>query len=282
MAKRIRKIDQAVIDKWIQEGRGQGSGSDYKPWLTIQDVASLGLVTREKGWKTNRLHQMLSKLELAYFYVLEWAPLVSDIREQYPLLPLEETIKIAQEAGIRHPTDPRTRHAAVMTTDFLVTVRQGVQAKHCARTIKYACDLQSQRTIEKFEIERRYWQARNVDWGIVTELDIPTNLARNVEVLHDYRTLADRLTLTDDETRDVAEALTRQMMHTESPLRRVTADCDRRLGLEPGSSLAIAYHLLANRQWQIDMDKPLSVSEKLTLVAATSPNLVPSASEAVD
>jgi hypothetical protein len=282
MAKRIRKIDQDVIKKRIQEGRGQGIGSDYKPWLTIQEVASLGLVTREKGWKTNRLHQMLSKLELAYFYVLEWASPVSDIREQYPLLPLEETVRIAQEAGIRHPIDPRTRHPAVMTTDFLVTVRQGIQAKYCARTIKYARDLQSKRTIEKFEIERRYWQARNIDWGIVTELDIPTNLTRNVEVLHDYRSLADRLTLSDGEIREVAEVLTRQMMNTESSLRRVTADCDRRLGLELGSSLAIAYHLLANQQWQIDMDKPLSVSEKLTLVAVTGLNPVPSASEAVD
>lgn len=273
MAKRIRKTDQTAIDKRIREGRGQGSGSDYKPWLTIQDVASQGLVTRERGWKTNRLHQMLSKLELAYFYVLEWAPLVSDIREQYPLLPREETIRIAQEAGIRHPTDPQTRQAAVMTTDFLITVCQGTQTKHYARTIKYARDLQSQRTIEKFEIERRYWQARNVDWGIVTELDIPTNLTRNVEVLHDYRTLADRLALTDSEVRDVAGVLTRQMMHTAAPLRRVTADCDRRLGLEPGSSLAVAYHLLANRQWQIDMDKPLSVSEKLTLEAVTGLNV---------
>jgi hypothetical protein len=160
-----------------------------------------------------------------------------------------------------------------MTTDFLVTVRQGIQARHCARTIKYARDLQSKRTIEKFEIERRYWQARDIDWGIVTELDIPTSLARNVEVLHDYRSLADRLTLTDDEICEVAETLTRQMMHTESSLRRVTADCDQRLGLELGSSLAIAYHLLANRQWQIDMDKPLSVSKKLTLVAVTGLNV---------
>jgi len=273
MAKRIRKTDQAAIDKRIQEGRGQGSGSDYKPWLTIQDVASQGLVTREKGWKTNRLHQMLSKLELAYFYVLEWAPLVSDIREQYPLLPLDETIQLAQEAGVRHPTDPQTRHPAVMTTDFLVIICHATHTSQCARTIKYARDLQSQRSIEKFEIERRYWQARNVDWGIVTELDIPTNLARNVEVLHDYQTLTDRLTLTGDEIRDVAKVLTQQMIHTEAPLRRVTADCDRRLGLEPGTSLAVAYYLLANRQWQIDMDKLLIVSEKLTLEAVTGLNV---------
>jgi hypothetical protein len=272
MAKRKRKTDQHVIERRIQEGRGQGSGCDYKPWLTIQDVASQGLVTREKGWKTNRVHHMLSKLELVYFYVLEWAPLVSDIREQYPLLPLKETMAIAQEVGIRHPIDPQTKHPVVMTTDFLTTVRSGTQDKDYARTIKYAQDLQSRRTIEKFEIERRYWQARNVDWGIVTEHEIPTALAKNVELLHEYRCLADRLPLAEDEILEVATLLTQRVMQTNAALRRVATDCDRRLGLEPGTSLTIAYHLIANRQWQINMKEPLTVSEKLTVLAVRGPD----------
>lgn len=37
------------------------------------------------------MHHFLSKLETNYFYWLDWSPIVSDIREQYPLLPLEET-----------------------------------------------------------------------------------------------------------------------------------------------------------------------------------------------
>ena len=30
------------IQKWIKEGRGQGFGNSYKPWLTIRDVSSEG------------------------------------------------------------------------------------------------------------------------------------------------------------------------------------------------------------------------------------------------
>lgn len=267
MAKRNRKTDQAVIDRRIQEGRGQGHGPGYKPWLTIQDVASQGLVTREKGWKTNRVHHMLSKLELAYFYVLEWAPTVSDIREQYPLLPLEETLVLAQDMGVRHPSDPQTRQPVVMTTDFLVTIRSESQAKDCARTIKYAPDLQSRRTIEKLEIERRYWRARNVDWGLVTEHEIPMVLAKNVELLHDYRCLTDRLALAEGEILEVAVLLTQRVMQTNATLRRVTLDCDKHLGLEPGTSLAIAYHLMATRRWQINVEEPLIISKKLTIPA---------------
>lgn len=273
MTKRKRKTDQAVIEKRIKEGRGQGRGSEYKPWLAIQDVASRGLVTRQKGWKTNRMHHLLSKLELAYFYALEWAPFVSDIREQYPLLPLEDTLAIAQQIGCAHPSDPQTRHPIVMTTDFLITIEQGNRVKDYARTVKYAQDLQSQRIMEKFEIERRYWQIRNVDWGIVTEHEIPEVLTSNVELLHNHRYLADRLPLARSEVLEVASVLTRQIMQTDAALRRVALDCDKRLGLELGTSLAIAYHLIANRQWQIDMEKPLNASEKLVILAVKGMDL---------
>lgn len=42
------------IEKMIKEGYGSGIGSDYKPWIKIQDVPSYGRVTRVKGIKTNR------------------------------------------------------------------------------------------------------------------------------------------------------------------------------------------------------------------------------------
>src|SRR5437868_15246520 len=116
MAKRRRKFDEAVIERRIKEGRGQGKGAHYKPWLTIQDVPSLGLATRILGWKTGRVHHLLSKLELTDFYTQDWAKRVIDIREQYPLLPLSETLAIAQACGIRYPTVPGTKQPVVLTT----------------------------------------------------------------------------------------------------------------------------------------------------------------------
>ena len=186
MAKRNRGTTQAVINRRISECRGQGSSSNYKPWLQVQDVPSQGLATRILGWKTARVHHFLSNFELNYFYVLEWSPVVCDIREQYPLLPLEETIAIAQQRGIRHPEDPKTKEPVVMTTDFLLTVRLKIGVTDLARTVKSVKDLQSERTLEKLEIERRYWQLRDIDWGIVTEHEIPETLAKNVEWLHPF------------------------------------------------------------------------------------------------
>lgn len=114
MSKRTRT---SKVEKWIKEGRGSGIGADYKPWLNIQDVSSLGRSTRLKGIKTKRQHEFLSDLERNYFYLTEYYNFL-DIREQFPLLPLEETIVIADELGLKHPTNPKTNEPVVMTTDF--------------------------------------------------------------------------------------------------------------------------------------------------------------------
>ncbi|WP_409297820.1 hypothetical protein V1498_07050 [Peribacillus sp. SCS-26] len=36
------------------------------------------------------------------------------------------------------------------------------------------------RVLEKFEIERVYWERHENDWGIVTELEKPKTMAHNI------------------------------------------------------------------------------------------------------
>lgn len=267
MAKRNRATTQKSIEKRIKDGRGAERLSKYKPWLHIQDVPSKGLVTRIKGWKTGRVHHLLSTIELLYFYLLVWSLDVFDIREQYPLLPMEETLAIAQTCGIRHPIDPHTKHPIVMTTDFVNTIRRDMKDVDQARTLKYKEALSSKRTLEKLEIERRYWERRKVDWKIVTEDDIPTVLGRNVEWFHQYRNLDDFSLLHEFSVRQIISTLTQGVSDQNLPLRNITLQTDDRLGLDPGTSLSIVRHLLANRRWQIDMNKPINPGQRLILIA---------------
>lgn len=270
MAKRKRETTQKVINRRISEGRGQATGADYQPWLRIQDVPSLGLVHRIKGWKTGRVHHLLSNLELDYFYLLEWSSRVLDIREQYPLLPLEETLELARQCGVRHPTDPRTQQPIVMTSDFLVTLPGPVRTVERAHALKPARQLASQRVQEKAEIERRYWQRRDIAWGLVTEHEIPRVVARNVALLHGYRQLSDRLELPADQLEALITVLTEVVTQGDLSLREATLRSDRRLGFAPGASLTVAYHLLATQRWLIDMHTPLNPGHKLHLLPIAS------------
>src|SRR4051812_7772371 len=100
------RLRPLVTKEWIEHrikiGRGSGSEADYEPWLVIQDFSSLGRVHRIKGWKHGRVHHLFSDLERNVFLHYEVPFSVTDIREQFPLLPIEETVEIAREIGVKH------------------------------------------------------------------------------------------------------------------------------------------------------------------------------------
>lgn len=250
MAKRNREVTLKKIQKWIKEGRGQGEGENYKPWLNIQDVPSNGLATRKIGRTCNRQHQLMSNLERDYFYLLDYADSVSDIREQYPLLPLDETLLIAEKMGIPHPSDPQTGEPIVMTTDFLVTRNQ----INVARTVKPESELNDDRIIAKFEIERRYWKERNIDWGIVTEKEIPKVFVRNIAWFDDEYENTDIAQMGAVLSANLERTLLKYMQ-SELPINHAAALCDDTLGLEPGIGLAFFRYMLARKYWRVDLSQ---------------------------
>lgn len=168
-----RFLTQADIDRYIAQGYGQGEGESYKPWVRVQDVPSQGRSHQVPGIKVDRVYHTLSDLEYAYLLVLEFSEQVVDIREQYPLLPVESAQRIAAEHGIDYPRYVSSRVPFVLSTDFLVTYLDGQGQKHlAARAVKYRADISPgspnvQRTLEKLEIERWFWGAE--DWQLVTE-----------------------------------------------------------------------------------------------------------------
>lgn len=254
----------------LKQGRGQGQGESYQPFLTVRDVPSQGLSHRIKGCKTNRTHHFLSNLERDYFYILEWSPAVSDIREQFPL-ELDETLSISERLGIRHPANPKTKEPVVMTTDFVIDVLVGGRASQKARSIKMSRDLASRRTIEKQEIERTYWAERKIDWGIVTELDIPKALTRNIQWIHSAMLPGDGQDLGPQMVSQAEIALFDEMSgNPGQSFSRAASAVDVLLGLEPGTGLWLVRHLIATRRWEVDMTVPISPDQPLRFLRANS------------
>lgn len=269
MARKRIKLTDKKIEAMILEGRGQGEGDNYKPWITVQDLSSLGRCTETVGWKTGRLHNLLSKLETQYFLQLEWSDNVLDIREQYPLISgqkgYDETLEIARLIGLKHPIVPTTKIPNVMTTDFLITLSYEGKKILIARTLKYSKELSNLRTIEKFEIERLFWVKRNIDWKIVTEKQINQALVFNVEYVHKCKTLLGREHITYEIINEVEEYLRTNKLFQQATLADLTSESDYYFGIKEGSSLFIFRYLVANKIWEIDMnykirtDKPIKI-----------------------
>ena len=255
----------ASVARKLAEGRGTGHGSAYRPWLTVQEVRSKGYVSRIPGWKTKRQHEFLSRLESDFFFMLEWAESVTDIREQFPLLPLEETLTIARDCGIEHPKDPKIRSPIVMTSDFRLTLQHGFTSIDLVRTVKPASALASERTIQKFEIERRYWKARNIDWAIVTEKEIPDALVRNVQWVHSFFDISATGHVTTA-TRTAISKMVAGFLAEGHALSASALACDDRLGLDDGTSLSVVRHLIATREWQIEMHRRIEPNQPLKIL----------------
>ena len=255
MAKHRRKWNEKTYLKLVSEGRGSGHGVDYKPWICIQDFASKGMVSRVLGYKSGRIHHLMSGNETAFFYISDFDQSITDIREQFPLLDVLDTVRIAESAGIRHPRDSASRYPYVMTTDFVLTTNGGLKA--CS--IKESSALSDKRTIEKLEIERRYWKKKGVEWQLITEKDINFAKARNLEWVGRARSVPDMLPSNP--------ALLGALSHLESlyattrkaPVH-IASEIERSFSLDAGMGMTLFQYLILTGRLDVDLEKPLDLS----------------------
>lgn len=274
---------EATIKRRLDQGRGLGEGANYKPWLNVREVPSRGWTSRVKGKKTSREHIFFSKHEWHLFHVLDWSDDVIDIREQYPILPLKFTVETARHLGIRHPSDPKSRQDKVLTLDLLVTVRDphGGPPHLRAHSVKEAEDLEDDRTFDKLELERACCASQEIQWMLTTERDLPMQAVHNLLYLHDYF-WSEHVGLPPNRIVQIGEALRAMILaQPDRPLIVLADKCDDRLGNAKGDALSVARHLLATKQWPVDIlahpvhpEKPLVLSHsKIAFVAVHESDL---------
>ena len=246
MVKNKYSASESKYKRWIKEGRGQGVGSNYLPWITVRDVPSDGRSHRVFGHKSQRTHHLLSDLELAVFLSLEWNHETIDIREQFPL-EREDTLRIARDNGIRHPSDAGVN--LYMSSDFLIDSNDPHRPKYVIQA-KRSEALQNPRTIEKLEIERRYWLLKKIPWFLVTEKDVSQTLVQNISWI--YPVQRDEV---DDDMLLERTAYYGELFK-QNPNKTVTDICksiDLTYNQPDGSSIYEIRQLLANRCFYFDM-----------------------------
>lgn len=156
---------------------------DYVPWIKVRDCFR-GYGTRhviqDLYYKIRYIH-LMSTIELFAYYQLRSNRDVIELFEQYPLLPLSKTEELCDKYGIIHPKHPKMKKNIVMTTDFLMIVKDkegNKKWKACA--VKLSKDLKKKRTRKKLRIEQMYWESLGVEWGTISELQIDKVYVNNV------------------------------------------------------------------------------------------------------
>jgi hypothetical protein len=267
MARNRGDWTQAKFERYVKEGRGKGTGKNYKPWITIRDFPSRGRVSRSPGWKSERIHHFMSDWELRFFYLLEWSNAVKDIREQYPLLDLDLALCIANEMKIEYPRDRKSGTPYVLTTDFMLTVKQGAKPIQIARTVKLAKELEKKRVLELLQLEQRYWDRQNIDWAVVTEQNICKILTDNIKWVHP----AYKWELAEEKNQEncyyLSNILKERLTTEKTKINTITTALDKEMSLTSGTSLSLFKHLIARKEIIVDMlETKLSSSSHTTII----------------
>lgn len=162
----------------LKENRGTGEGPGYLPWINAREISSTGVRSILPDWIHGRMIQLLSQAERSAYLCLRWDNDNMDIREQFPLMDLDETNRIADEFGYKRVNNGRTR----LTTDMMITKKDG---SHLAVSVKKDTGvLDDEEVMNRQKIEERYWRNRNIPWVLAVEgRDVNLTKAGNIYLI---------------------------------------------------------------------------------------------------
>lgn len=255
-------MKQRKTDKYrLIEKRGIYRGGEYRPWIETHELSPKSRTTKIMGWKTGRIHHLLSDQELYFFLNAQWQEDVIDIREQYPLLPNEQTIVIANEVGIIHPRikDKNGEYIeTVMTTDFVITKKRDELIYDIARDVKMSDKLNERRICDKFNIVKKYWEVNGIDWGIVTEMEISKVKGRNILFLYDDYYWAKRRSMSEEDINMLLFDFKNKLIQTNFDIFKTTEDFQDSHGWRDGEGLNFFKYLLISKRVLTDFNVRLN------------------------
>lgn len=243
----------------LKQKRGIGRGKDYIPWIKVREFSGKGNNKRVLGLKSGRIHNFLSNFEASLFYIFDLDKNIEEIREQFPLLEVEIAKELAEEAGIRYPSD-KNDEPHILTSDYFLTYTDG---REVAITMKYLKDI-TKRQLELFEVERRYWNVKGIQWKIVTELEMPSkDLLMNYEDIHSALRGFIEDNHSDEKFQVIISTIIEYYEHSnEISLTQFTNTIDSELKLQKGSTLRLFKVLIAKGLITTDLTMALMNNER--------------------
>ncbi len=172
----------------LNQGRGLGSGYDYKPFIKTREFNSRGTCSNFIDWKTGRQMEFLSQTELHIFMQLRWDDDILDIKEQYPL-DLDRLNTIIDEANSelkaagQDALKIRYNEDHWLTTDLVLNKTNGETE---AISVKYNKEHLKSRDIETVWIEKKYWNSLGHKFRLMDKSDVNPILIKNLRLVMEY------------------------------------------------------------------------------------------------
>lgn len=247
---RIRKTDKGRL----REKRGQGYGETYKPWILPHETPNDGRAHKILGWKHNRVYYLLSDGELWVFLILQMQDNVLDIREQFPLLPIDKTLMIAEKLNINHPPRYKSERneKTVITSDFNLLVKKDDGMKEIVRTVKTKDDYENIRTQEKLLIEKEYWAQKGIDWGVILHNEESKVIGRNIYSIYQDYFWNDTMGFNNEYMKYLIYKFKDRLIQCNMDVIKTSNDFEKAMKWEEGEGLSFFKYLIVHKEVKVD------------------------------
>ena len=217
--------------------------------LKVTTFSSKGRATRIYSHKTKRIHHLQSDNQLKVFLLFEWIDSVKDIKENIELKDLEATIYNVENLRLDKFKDKETGQLYQLHTNFLIKILKEEKYEEIAVSVKSLSELERKTVIEKLEIERRYWKAKNIKFYLITEKEINKQVVENIKWVREA--LIDK---NIENKAEVAEKLYYFLQEkNQNVLQEVLNEFDAEEDLEAGTALFMFRYLIAVKEIHINM-----------------------------
>lgn len=185
--------EKSDINK-ILEGRCQKLGIDYVGMKKANESHSFGSATQIYDPIANRTVDTLSTGEKYFFWLLRFDDDVVEIYEQMLMLP-KVVAKVAVENNLHKPKN-------LLSTDFVVRYKDGTikaySIKESRNAFKKSCCKSEntwKRNIRRQILEKRYWEALEIEWELVFSEELNRHKAENISAVMKFYNQCDVTTL---------------------------------------------------------------------------------------
>ena len=231
-------------------------GMKKRMTLKVTTFSSKGRATRIYSYKTNKIHHLQSDNQLKVFLAFEWIDSIKDIKENIELKDLEATLYNVENLRLDKFMAKETGQLYQLHTNFLIKVLKEEKYEEIAVSVKSLSELERKTVIEKLEIERRYWKAKNIKFYLITEKEIDNQVVENIrwcrEALIDNRI---------DNKVEIVERLYYSLQEKKQDvLQKVLNGFDAEEDLENGTALFMFRYLIAIKEIYINMKEKIDLN----------------------
>ena len=225
--------------------------------LKVTTFSSNGRVSRVYGYKTKKIHHLQSDNQLRVFLILEWSNKVKDIQENIELKDVEATIYNLDNLRLGKFRNKETNELYQLHTNFLVTIKNDNEEMQVAISVKSISELERKTVIEKIEIERRYWKAKQIKFYIITEKEINKQFVENIKWVREVL-----VNNSIEIKEEIAEKLYYLLQNNvECKVINILNDFDKVENLKFGTALFILRYLIAKKEIEINMKEKLDLNK---------------------